>query len=90
VEKETKVVDRGRLVNVGVDFTQNDFVEGNLQLENLKKMLISIREEDARWLGLIDLGLVRMRLCLLQAQYKVQHTTKWLCWERERIVDSII
>jgi hypothetical protein len=57
-EKETKLVDGDRLVNVGADFTQNSFVEGNLQLENLK-MLISIREEAVRWLGLIDLGLGR-------------------------------
>jgi len=40
-------------------------VEGNLHLENLKKMLISIREEDARWLGLIDLGLVRDEAMLI-------------------------
>jgi len=35
------------------------YFQQKLQLENLKQMLISIREEVARWLGLINLGLLR-------------------------------
>jgi hypothetical protein len=53
-KKETVLAKRDRLVNVGVKITPNGFVEGKLQLENLKQMLISIRDEVARWLGLID------------------------------------
>lgn len=60
VEKKEIVLAKGDcLVNVGAEITPNNFVEGKLQLENLKQMLISIRDEDARWLGLIDLGLLR-------------------------------
>jgi len=33
-------------------------VEGKLQLDNLKQMLLSIQEETNRWLGLLDLGLL--------------------------------
>jgi hypothetical protein len=47
------------LVHIGAEIMPNGFMEGKLQLENLKQMLISIREEVARWLGLINLGLLR-------------------------------
>jgi hypothetical protein len=41
------------------------YFQQKLQLENLKQMLISIREEAARWLGLIDLGLLRDEAMLI-------------------------
>jgi len=46
------------MVSAGVGITPNDVVEGKLQLANLKQMLLSIREETNRWLGLLDLGLL--------------------------------
>ncbi len=46
------------MVSAGVGITPNDVVEGKLQLANLKQMLLSIREETNRWLGLLYLGLL--------------------------------
>jgi len=37
----------------------NGSVERQLQLANFKQMLVSIREEATRWLGLLELGLLR-------------------------------
>lgn len=40
-------------------FMLNSSVERQLQLANFKQMLVSIREEATRWLGLLELGPLR-------------------------------
>lgn len=63
--KETQLVAGDRMGNAGADFMHMRLVEGKLQLETLKNMLISIKEEAVRWLGLIDLGLVRDKAMII-------------------------
>jgi hypothetical protein len=87
-KKDTKLVDGDHLVNVGTD-TQNSFEEGNLQLENLKKVLISIREEVERCSSLIDLGLVMDEVVLTAGLMQGPKTMKWLCWKRKRITNWV-
>jgi len=57
-KKGTDLAKGDILVSAGAGITPNCVVEGKLQLANLKQMLLSIREETNRWLGLLDLGLL--------------------------------
>jgi hypothetical protein len=53
--------------NVGAQFVLNGSVERQLQLANFKQMLVSIREEATRWLGLLELGLLRDEVKLTES-----------------------
>jgi hypothetical protein len=57
-KKGTDLAKGDILVSAGAGITPNCVVEGKLQLANLKQMLLSIREETNRWLGLLYLGLL--------------------------------
>jgi len=45
--------------SAGAQILLNGSVERQLQLANFKQMLVSIREEATRWLGLLEMGMLR-------------------------------
>jgi hypothetical protein len=57
--KETRCLARDQADNVGADIMHMRAVEGKFQLEKLKKMLTSIKEEAEKWMGLLDMGCMR-------------------------------
>lgn len=62
-EKQVTMNEGGDCIgNGGAQSVLNDSVvsvEGQLQLAKFKQLLVSIREEATRWLGLLELGLLR-------------------------------
>jgi hypothetical protein len=58
-KKATDMAGGDRMEIAGAQFMLNGSVERQLQLANFKQMLVSIREEATRWLGLLELGLLR-------------------------------
>ena len=57
--KETRCSARDQAGNVGADIMHMLVVDGKFQLEKLKTMLTSIKEEAKKWLGLLDMGCMR-------------------------------
>jgi hypothetical protein len=57
--KETQCSARDQADNVGADIMHMHVVEGKFQLEKLKTMLTSIKEEAKKWLGQLDMGCMR-------------------------------
>lgn len=57
--KETRCLARDQANNVGAGIMHMRVIEGKFQLEKLKTMLTSIKEEAEKWMGLLDMGYMR-------------------------------